>query len=188
MEARLIARAFPFPFLIIMPINTAPHIHNLVVCANIFVRKGGKYILLKRSPHKKYVPNVVHPVGGKIEPNENPYLGAQRELLEETGITVTNMRLEAVVLSIKPIPGENENWLIFHFSADYASGELIVTEEGELVLLDKEEIPNQDLLPELRLIIHHILDPEDGTVFLTVAYDKEGKIIEETKNVSVCAL
>lgn len=171
-----------------MAINIAPHIHNLVICANIFVRKDGKYILLKRSPHKKYVPNVVHPVGGKIEPNENPYLGAQRELLEEAGITVTNMRLEAVVLSIKPIKGENENWLIFHFSADYESGEFIQTEEGELVFLDVEEIEKQQLLPELRLIIKYILNPKDGTVFLTVAYDQDGVIMEYTKQIGICAI
>lgn len=171
-----------------MAINTAPHIHNLIVCANIFVRKDGKYLLLKRSPHKRYIPNVVHPVGGKIEPNENPYLGAQRELLEEAGITVTNMRLEAVVLSIKPIKGENENWLIFHFSADHNSGELIATEEGELVLIDAGEIGKQKLLPELRLILEHILNPKDGTVFLTVAYDKEGGMMEHTKQIRMCAI
>ncbi|MDP3769879.1 MAG: NUDIX hydrolase, partial [bacterium] len=71
-----------------MAINTKPHVHNLVVCANIFVRKDGKYLLLKRSPEKKYAPSVIHPIGGKVDPNENPYTGAQRELFEEAGIKV----------------------------------------------------------------------------------------------------
>ena len=64
-----------------MAINNAPHIHNLVICANIFVRKDGKYLLLKRSPLKKYAPNVIHPIGGKVDQGENPYTSAQRELL-----------------------------------------------------------------------------------------------------------
>lgn len=171
-----------------MTINTAPHIHNLVICANIFVRKDGKYLLLKRSPQKKYAPNVIHPIGGKVDPNENPYTGAQRELLEEAGIKVKNMRLEAVIMEIKPVKDEDENWLIFHFSADYESGELITTEEGEFVYFNADEISKQDLFPSVRPIIHHILNPKDGTVFFTLEYDNEGKVVEETKNINLCAI
>lgn len=171
-----------------MAINTAPHIHNLVICANIFVRKDGKYLLLKRSPQKKYAPNVIHPIGGKVDQNENPYTGAQRELLEEAGIKVKNMRLEAVIMEIKPVKGEDENWLIFHFSADYESGELLTTEEGEFVFLSAEEIPNQDLFPSVRPIIQNILNPKDGTVFFTLEYDDEGKVVEETKNINLCVV
>jgi 8-oxo-dGTP diphosphatase len=171
-----------------MTINTAPHIHNIVICANIFVRKDGKYLLLKRSPQKKYAPNVIHPIGGKVEPNENPYTGAQRELLEESGVKVKNMRLEAVIMEIKPVKNEDENWLIFYFSADYDSGELITTEEGELVYLSAEEIPKQDLFPSVRPIIQRILNPKDGTVFFTLEYDDEGKIVEETKDISLCVV
>ena len=171
-----------------MPINTAPHIHNLVICANIFVRKDGKYLLLKRSPLKKYAPNFIHPIGGKVDQNENPYTGAERELFEEAGIKVKNMRLEAVIMEIKPVKNEDENWLIFHFSGDYDSGEILTTEEGEFVFLGPEEIPNQDLFPSVKPIIDHILNPKDGTVFFTVEYDNNGKVINETKTINVCAV
>lgn len=169
-----------------MAINTAPHIHNLVICANIFVRKDGKYLLLKRSPLKKYAPNFIHPIGGKVDPNENPYTGAQRELLEEAGIRVKNMRLEAVIMEIKPVKGEDENWLIFHFSADYDSGELLTTEEGEFVFLDPADIPTQNLFPSVKPIIDNILNPQDGTVFFTVAYDEEGKVVKATQSIDLC--
>lgn len=171
-----------------MAINTAPHIHNLVICANIFVRKDGKYLLLKRSPQKKYAPNVIHPIGGKVDSNENPYTAAQRELLEEAGIKVKNMRLEGVIMEIKPVKGEDENWLIFHFSADYDTGELTTTEEGEFVYLNDSEILKQDLFPSVRPIIHNILNQKDGTVFFTVAYNDEGKIVEKTKSISLCVV
>lgn len=171
-----------------MAINTAPHIHNLVICANIFVRKDGKYLLLKRSLQKKYAPNVIHPIGGKVDPNENPYIGAQRELLEEAGIKVKNMRLEAIIMEIKPVKGEDKNWLIFHFSADYELGELITTEEGEFVYFDSDEILKQDLFPSVRPIIQHILNPKDGTVFFTLEYDSEGNVVEQTKNINLCSI
>jgi len=78
--------------------------------------------------------------------------------------------------------------LIFHFSADYDSGELITTEEGEFVYFTAEEIPKQDLFPSVRPIIQHILNPNDGTVFFTVSYDDNGKVVEETKSISLCAV
>ncbi len=171
-----------------MTINTAPHIHNLVICANIFVRKDGKYLLLKRSPLKKYAPNFIHPIGGKVDPNENPYTGAERELLEEAGVTVKNIRLEAVLMEIKPVKNEDENWLIFHFSGDYDSGELLTTEEGEFVFIDEKEISNQDLFPSVKPIIQHILNKEVGTVFFTIAYDENGKVIEEKNIINLCSV
>jgi 8-oxo-dGTP diphosphatase len=171
-----------------MPINTDPHVHNLIICANIFVRKDSKYLLLKRSVSKKFAPDVVHPIGGKLDPNENPYTGAQRELLEEAGITVKNMRLEAVILEITPVKDRDENWLIFHFSGDYASGEITQTEEGELLWFDESDIPKQKLFPSVKAVVNHILNPKDGTVFLTVAYDKEQNVIEISKKINVCAV
>ncbi len=171
-----------------MAINTVPNIHNLVICANIFVRKDGKYLLLRRSPQKKYAPNVIHPIGGKVDANEDPYIAAQRELLEEAGIKVVNMRLEAVIMGIKPVKDENENWLIFHFSGDYDSGELTTTEEGKFIYLSPEEISNQDLLPSVRQVIEHILNPKDGTVFATFEYDGDKKVVEETKKINLCVV
>jgi 8-oxo-dGTP diphosphatase len=171
-----------------MAINNAPHIHNLVICANVFVRKDNKYLLLKRSPLKKYAPNFIHPIGGKVDPNENPYTAAIREVKEEAGIDIKNLHLEAVIMEIKPHKGEDENWLIFHFSADYDSGEVGQTEEGNFVMLSVEEVIKADLFPSVKPIIENILNPKDGTVFCTFSYDENGKIVQESKNIDICVL
>lgn len=169
-----------------MPVNQKPHIHEFVVCANIFVRKNGKYLLLKRSPLKKYAPNVVHPIGGKVDPNENPYQAATREVFEEAGIRVKNIKLEAVFLEIAPHAGEKYNWLIFHFSGDYKSGKLKTTEEGEFIFLKPSDIAKQNLFPSVREAIKHIINPHDGTVFMTTYFNNERtKIIKRIKNICV---
>lgn len=165
--------------------NQAPDIHNLVICANIFVRKDGKYLLLKRSPLKKYAPNFVHPIGGKVDLNENPLIAAERELLEEAGIIVTNISLEAVILEISPHPGMQENWMIFHFSGDYASGDLLTTEEGEFISLTEQEIKNAHLFPSVAKTIDNILNPNDGTVFATFHYDEQQNIIDERSSIHI---
>lgn len=169
-----------------MSVNQKPCLHQLVMCVNVFVRKDGKYLMLKRASGKAYAPDVVHPIGGKIEPDEAPFLAAQREVLEEAGIKIKNMRLEAVVLELKPYKTTEGNWLIFHFTADYDSGEIGETDEGELVLLNAKEILDQKLFPSIREIIGHILNPNDGTVFATFERDQEGKIVQKTKKIDVC--
>ena len=171
-----------------MSVNQKPAIHQLIMCVNVFIRKDGKYLMLKRSSGKTYAPDVVHPIGGKIEPDEAPFLAAQREVLEEAGVKIKNMRLEAVVLELKPYKTTEGNWLIFHFTADYDSGEIGMTDEGELVLLDAKDILDQKLFPSIGEIIGYILNPNDGTVFAVFERDKEGNIIQKTKRIDICSV
>src|SRR4051812_49193324 len=130
-----------------MAINTQPDIHELVICANVFIHKDGKYLVLKRSEQKKYAPGVLHPVGGKVDLNENPYETAVREAREETGITVKDLNLRAVLLELKPLSDEPYNWVIYHFIGEYDSGDTIETEEGELQWLTADEIKQSNLFP-----------------------------------------
>jgi 8-oxo-dGTP pyrophosphatase MutT (NUDIX family) len=69
-------------------INQKAFVHNIIMCADVFIRKDGKYLLMKRSPLKKYAPNIISPFGGKIDQNENPYDGAIREIKEEVGVDI----------------------------------------------------------------------------------------------------
>jgi 8-oxo-dGTP pyrophosphatase MutT (NUDIX family) len=167
-------------------INQDPHIHQNVICANVYIRKDGKYLLLKRSSKRRFLPNFINPIGGKVEPNENPYQAALREVKEETGVKVKNVRLEAVVLEIQPYKDKPHNWLVFHFSADWESGEFQPTEEGEFRWFDAEDIPKQKLFPSVKEVIHHILNPHDGTVFATISYNNKGEVKE--KKIELCMI
>ena len=166
-----------------MPINQEKFVHDIVMAANIFIRKDGKWLVLRRDPNKKYLPNIIHPFGGKLDQDEGPFEGAEREVLEETGLTVRNMKLEAVIFEILPVKGENENWLVYHFSADYESGELVPTEEGKAEFLTTEEIKTENLFPSVRVVIDEILDPAQGTVFVTISYDEDGRV--ESNNLKI---
>ncbi len=159
-----------------MSLDVMPYVHTQIVCANVFIRRGDQLLMLKRSARKKYAPSCIHPVGGKVDPNENPYEAATREVLEETGLTIKDLRLEAVLLDIQPVPDEPYNWLVYHFSADYQSGMLIDTDEGELIWLTKDEVPHQPLHPSVQPIIDHILDSTVGTIFVTYQYDKDRNV------------
>jgi 8-oxo-dGTP diphosphatase len=151
-------------------------VHHQIICANVFIRRRGRILVLRRSPSRRYAANVVHPVGGKVDPGEDPFTAAQREVAEETGLLVTNMRLEAVLLDLVPVPGEPHDWLIYHFSADCPSGTPHETDEGELVWMTPDEFVRQPLHPSLQGIAEYILDPRKGTLFVTHRYDANGSI------------
>lgn len=168
-----------------MTVNTSPDIHEQVICANCFIRKDDKYLVLRRSAAKKYAPGVVHPVGGKVNLGENPYTAVIREVKEETGVEVTNLKLRAVILEIEPVAGEPYNWLIFHFLGDYKQGEVKTTEEGELIWLKADELAKESLFPSVKRLIAHILNIEIGTAFATFKYDgQKQKIIKESLNLA----
>jgi len=172
--------------LIDMAINQKPVVHKMVVCSNVFIRKDGKYLLSKRSNKKKYAPGKIHPFGGKIDKDENPYVGAEREIKEELGIEIKNLKLEAVILELTDEKKLPVNWLIFHFSADYKSGNIHNTDEGDAVLLTEEEVKAANLFPSVKSIIGNILDPNDGTVFTTNSYSGfESNLKELSKNICI---
>jgi 8-oxo-dGTP diphosphatase len=154
-----------------MTVDTATHVHTQIICTNVFIRRNNRWLVLRRSPKKKYAPGIVHPVGGKLDRGENPFEGAKREVLEETGLSVKNMRLEAVLLDIEPVKGEPYDWLVYHFSADYDSGDLRGTPEGELIWLSAAELVRERLHPSVESIIHQILDRKTGVLFTTNQYD-----------------
>lgn len=172
-----------------MPINTKPYIHENVICANIFVKKGNQYLMIERSKDKKYAPGFLNPVGGKVDVNENPYIAAKREILEESGLTVKNLKLEAIILEIDP-EKEGVNWLIFEFIADYESGELTDTVEGKLVWLPKQELLENKhrMFPSLKKLIDNILNPDDGTIFATFYYNDNQEIIESKSTIDICSV
>jgi 8-oxo-dGTP diphosphatase len=159
-----------------MAINNDPDIHNLVICANVFIRRGNKFLVLQRSPQKRWAAGVVHPVGGKVDLGEDPITAAQREAREEAGVAVKNLSLMAVILEIDPVKTEPGNWMIFHFVGDYDSGEVTQTEEGELLWLTQDEIKQARLFPSVQAVIGHMFDQTTGPVFARFEYKTDSEI------------
>lgn len=151
---------------------------NIVVTLECFVKKGDKYLLLHRNPNKRIMPDIWMAPGGHREFNEGLFACARREIMEETGLTIKNLRIKATGNAhVKDIDQE----FYFHMLvADYAGGEVKGSpEDGELVWLTKEEILKLDkLLPELKKILPHILSDNHEVVSYTALYEK-GTVMNE---------
>lgn len=145
---------------------------NIAVTLECFVKKGDKYLMLHRRSDKRIMPDVWMAPGGHREFNEGLFECASREIKEETGLRIKNIRIRAVGNGyLKDLDQEIH---FHHLLADYAGGMIkSKIEDGELIWLTKNEILKLDnLLTELKKTLHHLLSDNEKVISYKVVYEK----------------
>ncbi len=144
---------------------------NILVTLECFVHKDGKYLMLHRNADKRIMPGVWMAPGGKREFNEGLFEAARREVLEETGLVIKNLRIKVAANAyMKDIDQE----VFFHFLfADYASGTVKGNpDDGELKWLTPEEIAKLDnLIAEIKHILPQLFTSPE-IISYTAVYEK----------------
>ncbi len=159
-------------------INTIPYIHNIVISVNVLVKRGNKYIVIKRSNKKNYAPGVIHPLGGKLEKDENIYSCALRETHEEAGVYINHLKLSAITTEVRP---NDSTWVSFYFIADYAGGEIATTPEGKILFLTSKQLQQQNLYPAFEQIIDSLLSKSSLVQFVKILYNEKNNIVSIEK-------
>lgn len=110
--------------------------------------------------------------GGHIEKDESIVDAVIREMKEETGLTIINPQLRGV----KQFPIEDGRYIVFLFSADKFSGEVLSSDEGKIHWDSKEELSTLNLVNDFNQLLQVILD-DNLTEFQYVIEDNEWKVI-----------
>lgn len=99
------------------------------------LRCGDKFLLLKRNkdPHK----NMHTPVGGKLEPFEEPEKAVKREVLEETGININNVGFFGILTETSPV---KFNWINYIYVSDIEYIDPPLCNEGVLEWIDVKNL------------------------------------------------
>lgn len=93
----------------------------------------------------KYWNGISFP-GGHVEKGESFIDSAKREVFEETGLKVDNLKLCGIIDWCHRKSGER--YMVMLYKTDTYSGELIgETEEGKVFWADIDEIPKMELAP-----------------------------------------
>jgi ADP-ribose pyrophosphatase YjhB (NUDIX family) len=151
---------------------------NILVTLECFIEKDGKYLMLLRNPNKKIMPDVLMAPGGKREFNEGLFTAARREILEETGLHIKNLRIKAIGNAyLKDLDQE----IFFHFVfADYAGGEVLQNpNDGQLLWLTPEEIEHHpNVLAEIKKVTSYIFQKNSEVISYTAVYEKGNELAE----------
>lgn len=151
---------------------------NIIVSLECFVKKDGKYLMLHRHPNKKIMPNVWMAPGGKRDFNEGLFECARREILEETGLTITNLKVKVTGNAyLKDLDTE----FYFHFIiADWVNGEVVDEHEnGTLEWLTPEEmLTKENMLAEINKVHKYLFDGTDTVVSYKAVYEKGNELSE----------
>ena len=92
-------------------------------------------------------------VGGGIEVGETPDQCLLREVLEETGLTLTRYRRRGIVDFVSDVAEDEEMHL---YTADAWTGDLIECDEGDLEWVDKATVPKLPLWEGDRIFLRLI--------------------------------
>lgn len=135
---------------------------------NVCMIRNGDHVLLLNRTHDEFSGYI--PPGGKVEFPESFVASAIREVKEETGLDVKNLKLKIIYEYVNP--AKNERYIIFNYITDEFSGELLdVTREGKPEWFPISGLDHLPMQPSIRRRIPYFFKP--GTYEIQVVWDEE---------------
>lgn len=97
-----------------------PWYARLAPCVIVVIRRGDQFLLARSSRTKRHFFSLI---AGFVEPGESAEQAVAREVMEETGLQVTNVRYRGS----QPWPFPHQ--LMLGYFADYVAGDLVLQED-----------------------------------------------------------
>lgn len=142
----------------------------------VVLRNQEAFLLLKRA--KQPNQNKYVPVGGKLEPFENPRSAAIRETFEETGIRVDNLKYCGFLVESSPTA---YNWQCNIYLSDIKKLPPPPCDEGILEWIDFKQIPDLPAPPTDWWIYRYIM--EERPFAFDAIYNKDLELLEMVEEI-----
>ena len=152
----------------------------MIKCTTLcYIERDGKYLMLHRVKkendinHDKWIG-----IGGHCEAGESPEDCSRREAMEETGYELRSLSFRGIITFIY---GDDVTEYMMLFTSDNISGREKVCDEGDLVWVDKSEVPKLNLWPGDRIFLK-LLESGEPFFSLKLVYDKNDTLTETALN------
>jgi 8-oxo-dGTP diphosphatase len=142
----------------------------------IFLRRDDKVLLLRGAPNKRLWAGLYNGIGGHVELGESIPSAAQREIWEETGLSVDDLLLCGIVTVDTQ---ENPGVCIFLFTGESHTGEPKISPEGSVEWVSPLEIANLPCIPDLPVLLPKVLDhqPTSPPFIAHTRYDENRNMV-----------
>lgn len=124
-----------------------------------YIEKDDSYLMLhrtKKKPDGSYEKWLG--VGGKLESGETPEECVIREVKEETGYTLTDYQYRARIFFY------SDTWedeIMYLYTATCFTGKEIPCDEGELVWVPKNDVPNLKIWEGDKLFLNRMVESQE---------------------------
>lgn len=140
-----------------------------------YLEKENQYLMLHRTVKKNDVnKDKWIGVGGHIEAGESPEDCVVREVFEETGFTMKEYKFRGIVTFVSD---EFETEYMCLFTSSQFFGNMIQCDEGELMWVDKDEIPKLNIWEGDKLMFELLKERND---FFSLKLTYHGNRLVET--------
>jgi 8-oxo-dGTP diphosphatase len=153
------------------------HLVPRVLCF-VTTASGDEVLLLKGAPDKRIWPGKYNGLGGHVERGESVHAAARREIREEAGVEVEDLRLRGVI-TIET--GEPAGIGLFVFTATALGRAIRPSTEGTLEWVPSHRIAELDAVEDLPVLLPHVLSMKDGDPPFSAryTYDTNDKLVIE---------
>ena len=144
----------------------------------VFVFSGEEVLLLKGAPDKRLWANRYNGLGGHVEAGEDVYTAARREVLEEAGLSVHDLRLRGIVnVDTGPLAsGQRIGIMFFVFGAHCATRQTRPSAEGTLEWVPLARLGEYDLVEDLPALLARMRGNGPEPFFARYWYDQEDRL------------
>ena len=140
-----------------------------------YIEKDDAYLMMHRVKKKEDInKDKWIGVGGHFEYGESPDECLLREVIEETGLTLTSYRARGIVTFIY---GEDVVEYMHLYTADGYTGEIGDCDEGELVWVSKDKVTELPIW-EGDKIFFRLLSERKDYFSLKLVYNPDGELVE----------
>jgi 8-oxo-dGTP diphosphatase len=152
-----------------------PERYQLIPRVLIFITHGREVLLLKGAPTKRIWASKYNGVGGHVERGEDFISAARREITEETGLTVSDLRFRG---AINIDAGQQTGIGLFIFTATAARRDAALSPEGTLEWIPFDRIHELDLVEDLPTLLPKVLAMSDDDLpfFGRYWYDADARL------------